>query len=313
MGVSVVLPCRNVAPFVEAAVASAYRQSLAPSEVICVNDGSDDGTPAVLRACQRRHPNLIVIDQPARGACAARNAGLGRATAEWIQFLDGDDILLPDKLNGQLARGSASPGADVVVGSYLEVDLNLAVIRQVVERPSPDAWIALMTSRAGRTSSLLWRRQAVVDAGGWKESQESSQEYELMFRLLQRGGRFVFDERPLTQVRRRPSGAITSTKVADNARRFLVLRCEVFERLSAGDYPHQAALRQALFASIRLAYSYDSPFAVAALQKYLPPPFVPQTSRLYALVYRLFGIDGAEGVSQAIAALTGRLAARGAE
>ena len=310
MSVAVVIPCRNAASFVEVSVASVYGQSVKASEVVCVDDGSNDDTPAVLSACQRRYPGLVVIDQPPRGACAARNAGLIRTTAEWVQFLDADDVLLPRKLESQLTMAAHSPEAAVIIGSYLEVDRERKLIREMIERPDPDIAIALMVSRAGRTSSLLWRRRTVVEAGGWSESLGSSQEYELMFRLLLRGHRLLFDERPLTQVRRIGSGGITSTNVADNARRFLELRCEMFERLSVEGYPYQAELAQALFAAIRLAYSYDRRVALAALRRYLSPSFVPTMSRLYGLAFRVSGIRGAEIVSKAVAVLFAPAAAR---
>jgi glycosyltransferase involved in cell wall biosynthesis len=83
---TVVIPCFNVAHYVRAAVESALAQTLPPLEIICVDDGSLDGTLGVLQSLRQAHPHLIrVIAQPHAGACAARNRGLEAARGEWIQ------------------------------------------------------------------------------------------------------------------------------------------------------------------------------------------------------------------------------------
>lgn len=100
--VSVVIPCYNAEPFVAAAVDSALGQSGARTEVIAVNDGSRDGSLALLT--RLAGPRVQVVDQPNQGASAARNAGLGRAQGDFVQFLDADDLLAPAKIARQLER-----------------------------------------------------------------------------------------------------------------------------------------------------------------------------------------------------------------
>ncbi|MFN7830178.1 MAG: glycosyltransferase family 2 protein, partial [Armatimonadota bacterium] len=163
--VSVVIPGYNVGSYIEASLASVYAQTHKPREVICVNDGSTDNTLDVLHKLQEQHPDLIVIDQPNGGACSARNAGLKAATGKWVQFFDGDDVLLPQKIESQVALACSEPDVNVVIGSYQEVDSNLKYIRTLTEAATPDVYIAIMLSRAGRTSSQLYRRSAVVQAG----------------------------------------------------------------------------------------------------------------------------------------------------
>ena len=92
--VSVVIPGYNVASYIEASLASVYAQTHKPREVICINDGSTDDTLALLHRLQNIYPDLIIIDQPNGGACSARNAGLHAATGTWVQFFDGDDVIL---------------------------------------------------------------------------------------------------------------------------------------------------------------------------------------------------------------------------
>src|SRR5436190_7810239 len=108
---SVVIPCYNVAPYVEAAVTSVLGQSMRDIEVIVVNDGSTDNTREVLRKLEeeRRDRRLLVIDRPNGGPSAARNTGIEACSAEYIGFLDGDDLWLPKKAERHLAKMDADP------------------------------------------------------------------------------------------------------------------------------------------------------------------------------------------------------------
>ena len=295
--VSVVIPCYNVAGFLADSLASVYQQTHTPREVICVNDGSSDNTLDVLHQLREQFPGLVVIDQPNGGACSARNAGLKASTGKWVQFFDGDDVILPEKIESQVALACSEPDVNVVIGSYQEVDANLKYIRTLTEAAIPDVYIAIMLSRAGRTSSHLYRRSAVNQAGGWSTTRKSSQEYDLLYRVARLGGIAKFDSNAFTQLRLR-TGSITHTNVAANVRRVLDLRIAIFEELSNEPYPYQDALKQALFETIRLAYSYDREYALEILTRYLPKSFSPNRNRSYALAYSLFGIDGAERLSK---------------
>jgi glycosyltransferase involved in cell wall biosynthesis len=99
--VSIIIPCFNAEPWVAAAVESALAQTWKEIEIIAINDGSSDGSKAVLQGYAG--PRVQVIDQPNQGAAAARNAGLRAARGEFIQFLDADDLLTPTKIANQLS------------------------------------------------------------------------------------------------------------------------------------------------------------------------------------------------------------------
>src|SRR5215469_1771144 len=106
--VSIVIPCYNAARWVGAAVESALRQSYANVEVIVVDDGSTDGSAAIIT---NKYPSVSLICTPNRGPGAARNQGLRAAHGEWIQFLDADDVLHPEKL--RLSLDVYMPASDV--------------------------------------------------------------------------------------------------------------------------------------------------------------------------------------------------------
>lgn len=93
---SVIVPCRNVAATVEAAVAGVLASPLRELEVIAVDDGSSDGTLETLRTLAARDARVTVMVSDGRGVSAARNKGLSAAQGEFIFFLDADDTVEPD-------------------------------------------------------------------------------------------------------------------------------------------------------------------------------------------------------------------------
>lgn len=106
--VSIVIPTYNRAAAVVAAVDSCLRQTYAPLEVIVIDDGSTDGTAAALQPCVAAG-RIRYLRQANAERSAARNRGLDLATGAYIQFLDDDDALHPEKLQRQVAFLESHP------------------------------------------------------------------------------------------------------------------------------------------------------------------------------------------------------------
>lgn len=94
--ISVIIPVYNTEQYVEKAVRSVMLQTYANLEIICVNDGSTDGSAEILHRLGQEDSRIIVIDKENGGLGDARNRGLAAATSEWISFLDSDDSIRPD-------------------------------------------------------------------------------------------------------------------------------------------------------------------------------------------------------------------------
>jgi glycosyltransferase involved in cell wall biosynthesis len=107
--VSVIIPCYRQAHYLATAIESVIAQTYPHVEIIVVNDGSDDNTDEVAASFEGR---IVYVKKANGGLSSARNAGLAYATGDWVQFLDADDLLLPDKFQTQLAH--ADPTVDVV-------------------------------------------------------------------------------------------------------------------------------------------------------------------------------------------------------
>jgi len=106
--ISVVIPTYNRAGLLPRAVDSALAQTMAPAEVLIVDDGSTDDTRAV---CAQWRAPVRYIATPNGGVARARNVGIGEARGDWIALLDSDDEWEPDKLAAQCAAFDAAPDA----------------------------------------------------------------------------------------------------------------------------------------------------------------------------------------------------------
>ena len=111
---SVIIPVFNSQTTLHRCVDSVLSQNISGMEVILVDDGSTDNSPAMCDALAARYDSVHVIHRPNGGLSAARNTGIDAAKGEWITFIDSDDALAPDTLNGNLEYALQLPDTDVV-------------------------------------------------------------------------------------------------------------------------------------------------------------------------------------------------------
>ena len=301
MRVSIVIPCHNVQEHLPKALDSALVQDHPGTEIVCVDDGSTDGTAHVLADRAARFPEKIrVITQVNKGASAARNAGAAATSGDYLQFLDADDVILPDKISAQLALARSSGYPGLIVGDFEQVMPNGLLLPALALHDQP--WMALIQTRMGTTSANLWKRDALIAAGGWNEHLASSQDYELMFRLLRIGTPVVWDAHIRTHVLKRVSGSISQTGVAANWDRYITLRHAMKEHLRATDPERFATeietLRQDIFMALRIMAVDDLPKAQAVHKRSIGPGFRPQVGRAiterYVSLYNLLGVATTE-------------------
>ena len=147
MTASLVIPCWNAAQTLPACLACVRAQTLGDFEAIFVDDGSIDGTAAILAAAAAEDPRIRVISQPNRGVSSARNAGLDAARGTYIFFADPDDTFSHE----MLARGVAAmeaDGADYCVFAYRQRDVGSEGFRLVALKGNY-CYLANVEIRAG--------------------------------------------------------------------------------------------------------------------------------------------------------------------
>lgn len=308
MSISVIIPCYNVETYIEEGLLSVLNQTLPAREIICIDDGSSDNTIQIIRNLQEKYPNKIYLylNEKNRGATYTRNRGLAIAKGDFIQFFDADDILLPDKFEHQIkiiSECSYSP--DIIVNDFQRKNIDGTF--ETYTFPADDAWCGLLEGRLGVTTSNLYRRENVIAVRGWTEELLSSQEYDLMFRMLVAGSLVLFDTKIISYNRERISGSITKSDPAGKWIRFINLRERIYNYLSANSMLKPERLesfRKIMFDSIRILYKYNKKEAIKLHQKYIQQIKINEptlsTSKKYLSVYNIFGFRIAELASRIV-------------
>lgn len=193
--VTVVIPAFNAQQYISSAIHSALAQQGCEIDVIVVDDGSTDRTPQIVQAYEDR---VRYVRQDNAGPAAARNLGVSLATGEWIAFLDADDTWISGKLKAQL-KAASNVGADVVYSNLINAgDCNsVAKTRTVQQLPRGDIFEELLHDNFIPLSSVLIRRQCLVDTGGFREDLLGTEDWDMWMRLAAEGVLFEVVPEPL--------------------------------------------------------------------------------------------------------------------
>ena len=206
MHIRIVMPAYDVAPWIGTALRSVQAQTHAGWSAVVVDDGSRDGTAAVVQALA--DPRIRVIGQANAGVSAARNRGLAEPGGEALVFLDADDWLAPDAL-ARLAAALGNAGA--AYGAFCFVDESGRRVTQRKPGPFPSGDILerlLVENLFVNGGHLLVRRAVAEAAGGFRTGLAYGEDWEYWVRVALRT-RFavVPGGAPLLFVRQRGSGA----------------------------------------------------------------------------------------------------------
>lgn len=195
--ISIVLPVRDGAATIERALVSLVAQTLSAWELIVVDDGSTDATPARLAEWARREPRLRVLRQSAEGIVAALEAGLAAAQGKVIARMDADDVAHPARLERQLALLESDPRLGLVsclVGFGGDRDRQAGYARYVdwINRLVTPEEIAVnrFVESPMAHPSVMFRRELLSRVGGYR-SGEFPEDYELWLRWLGAGVRMA--------------------------------------------------------------------------------------------------------------------------
>lgn len=301
--VSILIPCFNAQTWVAQAIESALEQTWQHTEVIVVDDGSTDGSLEIIRSFGDR---IRWETGPNRGSNSARNRLLELAGYEWVQYLDADDYLMPDKIASQVVALKASPEVDVVLGPVI-VEWHLNGATRVTREQIPelrDPWMLLAHWKLPQTGAPLWKKAALEDIGGWSVDQPCCQEHELYLRLLMAGKCCTYHPATGAVYRRFSKGSLSTHYPALVRRERLKIENRLEEHLSsigALTPERQWAINQARFDMARSAWNEDRQEArailatIAALDRFKPEGVTAPP--LYRVAYHLFGFETAERIA----------------
>lgn len=193
---SVVIALYNKAPYIERAIRSVVRQTVAPREIIVVDDGSTDDGPQRVAALAETHPSLRLVRQSNGGVSRARNRGIAEASGAWVAFLDADDAYLPGFIEEMALLARGHPEAVFLGAHFQEVrpDFDLSEHGAGTEGDAPrrgivpvfyDRW---WRGNIVHTSSVCVRRDVLADlVEPFPAGENAGEDLDLFFRLAERG------------------------------------------------------------------------------------------------------------------------------
>lgn len=301
--VSIIIPCYNVEKYIAKSLESALNQTYQTIEVICIDNNSSDQTKSILREYQTLYPErLQVHDEKKPGASAARNKGLKFAKGEWVQFLDADDILKKDKISNQIKIINNNKDITLVIGNYKKESVSGEILSIKKVNQNKNVWINLLRTQLGITSSNLWKKEILIHIGGWNENLKSSQEYDLMFRILKENVPIAYDEQ-LNTVTVQRGDSISQSNQIENWDRYVKLRLEIIEYIKEHNICENLnQINQYLFDLIRIYHPYNKVEALKLYQANIKGKYLPKISSIsgmkYMAIYYLLGFELAQKLSK---------------
>ena len=192
MKVSVVIPVHNGEKYLAQAIESVLSQTFRDFELLIVDDGSTDGSRAIMDCCARRDARIRILSQANRGVSAAGNLGFGEARGEWVARLDADDVFLPDKLQRQIAFTRQNPDVRIVGTLGYFINSTGRVIGLVsIDGPFTKTEFERMAGRGEPVffvhSSTLMHRQTALAVGGYREQFVQAEDVDLWLRMAEKG------------------------------------------------------------------------------------------------------------------------------
>ncbi len=206
--VSILIPSYNAEQWIGQCIESALGQSYSNIEVIVSDDGSTDNTVGEIR---RFGDRITFIESEHAGANAVRNRLTQMAQGEWLQYLDSDDYLLPHKITDQMGflRNNGWK-FDVAYSPMIVRKENTNTEYATLIEPPDDPTIHFLRWSSFCTHGILLRRSAVVEVGGWNDTQPVCQEHELLLRLFEAGNRFGLWNQAAAVYRYHSTGTIST-------------------------------------------------------------------------------------------------------
>lgn len=182
--VAVIIPTYNRVATLARALESVYTQSRQADEVCVVDDGSIDGTEALVKD---RYPNVVYIKQENSGVSSARNSGVEATTSNYLAFLDSDDEWLPKKLETQLSALQAQPTFRLVHSDEIWIRNGKRVNPMDKHRKrGGELFSDCLSLCVISPSAVVLERALYVELGGFDESLPACEDYDLWLRICSR-------------------------------------------------------------------------------------------------------------------------------
>lgn len=210
--ISVIIPAYNSARFIRDTLDSVFSQTYRHFETVVINDGSPD-TEELENELRPYLNRIVYVKQGNRGVSSARNAGIQRASGEYIAFLDSDDLWLPQFLESQMNFLQRGPVLDFAYSDGLffgDGPCSGKRVMEVYPSAGPVTFESLLLDRCHiSTSGIAAKRQVLLDAGLFDETLSHAEDFDLWLRVAHRGARMAYQTSVLWKCRLRPGSLST--------------------------------------------------------------------------------------------------------
>lgn len=200
--VSVIIPAYNSEKFIEEALESLFTQTFPASEIIVIDDGSEDGTDDLLK----KHTGKIkYYYQENSGLAAARNAGIKVSSGSYLAFLDADDLYYPEKIEIQKTFLDDCPEVDMVFSDfeYFGGTLLRRAIPDSFKEGKGNLFLDLFRYNCIAIPTVLIRRRCFEEVGLFDETLRAAEDYDFWLRLI-RHKKVGYIDHVLAKVRLHP-------------------------------------------------------------------------------------------------------------
>lgn len=301
--VSVIIPCFNAETWVAEAIDSCLQQTYPNIEIIVIDDGSTDNSLGIIKSYGDK---IIWESSPHRGGNYARNRGFDLSKGEYIQYLDADDYILPEKIARQVSFLEET-GADVVYGDWRHQrhlsDGSSFLNNIEISEYQTDILASLLANWWVALAALLYKRSVVEKSGGWDETLKAAQDRDFFISVVMNQAK-VFYQPGCYAIYRR-YGAVTvstSSKHRWLKSHYLVLT-KIEQKLLAMNklsIKYRHALAKSYFDLARESLFIDYSQYIIFLEKALNlfPEFKANSKRpVYQFVQNLFGFRRTERIA----------------
>jgi glycosyltransferase involved in cell wall biosynthesis len=301
--VSIIIPCYNAERWIAEAIESALAQTYSPVEVIVIDDGSTDNTLKIVQSFG--NPKIKWETGTNQGGNVVRNKGFGLSKGEYIQWLDADDYLLPEKIEHQAAYLQRT-GCDIVYGDWrhqFHEENDHIWLGDIKESGNQeDILEALLSGWWAAPLAYLMKREIVEKIGGWDEKLRAGQDRDFWLRAAIAGAKFSYQS-GCHSIYRRYGNVTVSTKNrkvwCDYHGKILEKSLALLQEKKLLNDTYKMALAKSHFHLARNYFVVDKisyRYQMDAVKK-LDPCFRSNESLFYNIFARVLGFNFAENIA----------------
>jgi glycosyltransferase involved in cell wall biosynthesis len=297
--VSIIIPCYNAERWISEAIQSCLDQTYRPIEIIVIDDGSTDGSLEIIKS----FGDAVRWETgPNRGGNAARNRGFALSQGEYIQWLDADDYIFPEKIERQVRflQGSGAEGVYSDWFLHYEPESGRRFSDKLVTAGQQDIITALLSNEWWVSPNTpLWTRAAVLAAGGWDERLRMGQDRDFFLSVALSGAKIVYQPGCFAAYRRSGKGTVSTSNSISGLESHCLILAKAEDSLRQSNQfieKYQHAMAHCYFKIARSYYDTDRTRYKELLKKVLTlnPRYQSHVSPIYDTLQRVFGFAMAD-------------------